>query len=259
MRATSRGSHVSGAERLVPEARLAATVAEVVERVRGKSISAEQVIVTIDAVAEEQVLHIRALDLVALPGDGVAACRALARTALERTGVSPVAIEAAMEALDSGPAPSGGNMRGAMIMDARSGERLEPDHERGIRASRFDWSDAAGAEANVMLAGLGLTHARTREALALASKVANAPGIVAELCWSDDPDYTAGYVASPMIGYVRFPALKQRGVPTGGRAFFVDRAAWTYEPFLHHLKVVPVLITEIGRMRSADRNENIVR
>ena len=34
-----------------------------------------------------------------------------------------------------------------------------------------------------------------REALVLASKVQSAEGIVGELCWSDDPDDTIGYVA----------------------------------------------------------------
>jgi len=95
-------------------------------------------------------------------------------------------------------------MRGAMIIDARTGDRMEPDQERGVRASRFDWTDDALEAINRKLAVIGLTHFRTREALALATKVAHAPGMVAELCWSDDPDYTAGYVASRATGYVRF-------------------------------------------------------
>ncbi len=103
---------------------------------------------------------------------------------------------AALNLLSNGAAPLGLNMRGAMIIDAVSGERLEPDHERGIRASRFDWTDEALDTMTKKLAAIGLTHFRTHEALALATKVAHAPGIIAELCWSDDPDYTAGYVAS---------------------------------------------------------------
>ena len=82
------------------------------------------------------------------------------------------------------------------------------------------------------LAAIGLTHFRTREALALATKVAHAPGIIAELCWSDDPDYTAGYVASPRIGYVRFPVLKLPDDPRGGRVFFVDRNTLDIEAFI---------------------------
>ena len=46
-----------------------------------------------------------------------------------------------------------------------------------------------------------------REALVLASKVQSAEGIVGELCWSDDPDYTVGYVACNGI-YHRIPNMK---------------------------------------------------
>ncbi|MFN3976837.1 MAG: 6-carboxyhexanoate--CoA ligase, partial [Aquificaceae bacterium] len=45
----------------------------------------------------------------------------------------------------------------------------------------------------------------------------------AELCWSDDPDYTTGYVAGKNIGYVRIKPMKEEGVPIGGRVYFVKR------------------------------------
>ena len=255
MRASTSGHHLSGAERLIGESLLAKTVTELVDRARGKGTPAEQVVVTIDTIPVDQLHYIQALDLVDVLEGDVSACRLAARRALERAGVSASAIDAAMDALDHGPAPSGGNMRGAMIMDARTGERLEPDRERGIRASRFDWTDEAAGQTDRALAALGLIHLRTREALALASKVASAPGIVAELCWSDDPEYTAGYVAGPAHGYLRFPHLKRVGVPTGGRAFFIDRDAWEYESFRHYLQTVPVLITGIGTMQSGGAGE----
>jgi 6-carboxyhexanoate--CoA ligase len=129
-----------------------------------------------------------------------------------------------------------------MIMDAVSGDRLEPDHERGVRASRFDWTDSALGSISRNLEERGLTHFRTREALALATKVAHAPAMVAELCWSDEPEYTAGYVASLGTGYVRFPYLKERGDPCGGRAFFVDRNKLDLSALMHYLQTVPVLI-----------------
>ena len=44
---------------------------------------------------------------------------------------------------------------------------------------------------------------------------------MAELCWSDDPAYTTGYVAIPRVGYVRLPHLKAAGDAHGGRALFV--------------------------------------
>jgi 6-carboxyhexanoate--CoA ligase len=141
-------------------------------------------------------------------------------------------------------------MRGAIIMDAQSGERLEPDQERGIRASRFDWSEDASERIKRNLETAGLAHHRTREALALATKVAHAPGMVAELCWSDDPDYTAGYAASTGLGYVRFPCLKQSGDPKGGRVFFVNREIVNMDALISYLETDAVLITEIGECRS---------
>ena len=57
------------------------------------------------------------------------------------------------------------------------------------------------------------------EAIVLASKVQAAPGIVAELCVSDDPDYVTGYVASKSLGYRRITTIKERGDPAGGRVF----------------------------------------
>jgi 6-carboxyhexanoate--CoA ligase len=81
--------------------------------------------------------------------------------------------------------------------------------------------------------------------------VAYAPGIVAELCWSDDPDYTAGYVASVGMGYVRFPILKKLGDAKGGRAFFVDKNALDMGTFLRYLEQEAALITDIGECRAA--------
>jgi 6-carboxyhexanoate--CoA ligase len=170
---------------------------------------------------------------------------------LERAGISRHAATLAFDVLNKGAAPSGGNMRGAMIMDARTGERLEPGQERGVRASRFDWSEEALKDIERDLKAVDLTHFRTREALALATKVAYAPGVVAELCWSDEPDYTAGYVASLQTGYVRFPRLKDIGNPKGGRVFFVNRDALNVTKLIDYLQFCPVLITAIGECRAA--------
>jgi 6-carboxyhexanoate--CoA ligase len=133
-----------------------------------------------------------------------------------------------------------------MIMDAASGERLEPDHERGIRVSRFDWSDTASGEIDRSLARIGLTHFRTKEALALATKVAYTLGIIAELCWSDDQDYTAGYAASLSTGYVRFMHMKEMGIGRGGRVFFVRRDGFDIDSMLNFLQYEPVIITSVG-------------
>jgi 6-carboxyhexanoate--CoA ligase len=252
MRASTGQSHLSGAERLVPRNRIDLTVSELIKRALSKQLTPDQVVVSIDALGDTPVRAVPSLDLVSLNIHDRAACRENAARVLETSGVSPEAIQAAFRALEQGAATGGGNMRGAMLIDGSSGERLEPDSSRGVRVSRFDWSDEASEQIDRELAALGLTHFRTKEALALATKVALAPGIIAELCWSDEPDYTAGYVASRTTGYVRLPQMKQAGNRIGGRAFFIRRDNFDSNTLMAYLQETPVLITRAGACRAAD-------
>ncbi len=251
MRAAIGERHVSGAERIVSKENVERTMNELVERAVRKGCPRDQVIVTVESLGDALVQRLTALDMITLAAPDMHAARSIAKRVLQIAGVSGQAVEVAIAHISKGAALSGGNMRGAMIMDAKSGDRLEPDRERGVRASRFDWGDEAGEEISLRLAALGLTHFRTREALALATKAAHGPGIVAELCWSDDPDYTAGYVASLHTGYVRFPFLKQLGDAKGGRAFFVHRDLLDRDVLLRYLQQEAVLITKIGECRAA--------
>jgi 6-carboxyhexanoate--CoA ligase len=60
---------------------------------------------------------------------------------LEEAGIRKDLAKKAIELLEKGANPKGGNMRGAVLMDIKTGERLEPDQERGIRTVRVDWKD----------------------------------------------------------------------------------------------------------------------
>ena len=80
------------------------------------------------------------------------------------------------------------------------------------------------------------------EAIVLATKVANAPGIVAELCISDDPDYVTGYVGSLELGYVRIMKLKEMGDPNGGRIFLFDSSKASAEECIDFLQKKKVLV-----------------
>jgi 6-carboxyhexanoate--CoA ligase len=251
MRAAIGDRHVSGAERIVSREKVERTVNELVERAMKKGCTRDQVAVTVESLGDALIRRLTALDVITLTVPDMHTARSAASRVLQLAGVSAQAVEAAITHISRGAALSGGTMRGAMIMDAKSGERLEPDRERGVRASRFDWSDEAGKKISRRLTALGLTHFRTREALALATKAAHAPGMAAELCWSDDPDYTAGYVASLHTGYVRFPFLKQVGDAKGGRAFFVDKDVLDRDMLLGYLQQEAVLITDIGECRAA--------
>jgi len=250
MRASLRGEHISGAERIVSQGQLERTVQELLQRARQKAEKPDHIVVKLDEIRTAELNMLTALDIVTVNVSDVITARSLASRILEKIGVSGIAVERAINALGSGAA-AGKNMRGAMIMDARSGERLETDEKRGVRVSRFDWTDAALVTSINSLEDIGLTHHRTREALALATKVAHAPALVAELCWSDDPDYTAGYVASLGTGYVRFPMLKKRNDPYGGRVFFVDRSRVDLAVLYRYFQTEAVLINGIGRCRPA--------
>ncbi len=256
MHASQEGRHISGAERITTAGRIVTIAEELLHRALDEGIPLDHISLVVDSLQHHTFRGIKALNVVTMHLPDMHDCRAAAARILQKAGVSEQAVLSAIGFLRRGGSPSGENMRGAMIMDARSGERLEPDRERGVRASRFDWSDNALEKIKRKLASSGLTHHRTREALALATKVAHAPGMVAELCWSDDPDYTAGYVASAVVGYVRFPHLKQQGDPKGGRVFFINRNVVDLETIIGYLETDPVLITEIGECRSGTPDEH---
>jgi 6-carboxyhexanoate--CoA ligase len=246
MRADRDGGHCSGAERLAAAGELAALTAELVARALACSGGPPDTVhCTIDRVAG----MIPCWPLPAVRTLAVSdwmAGRECAQTLLQRAGVAPHAAAAAMELLAAGPAPGGRVMRGALIVDAASGERLETDPARGVRVSRMDLAPVARAGILAALAAAGLGHPRVAEALVLAGKVLHAPGIVAELCWSDDPEYLAGYVADPRGGYQRITRLKAAGDRYGGRALFVCRSGWDRNAFYAYLERQAVLFDAPG-------------
>lgn len=249
MRASIEGRHLSGSERIVSGDKIHDTSQELLTRATSRSVVPDQIIMKIEPMTHLVIRELTALDVFTVDASDMHACRAAASQVLQTAGVSAHAAETAIRDISNGAAPSGSTMRGAMILDAVTGERLEPDQERGVRASRFDWSETALDSVKQRLGARGLTHYRTHEALALATKVAHGPAMVAELCWSDEPEYTAGYVASLGTGYVRFPRLKEHGDPHGGRAFFVDREKLDLDELILYLQIVPVMISTVGDCR----------
>lgn len=122
-------------------------------------------------------------------------------------------------------------MRGAVLLDVTHMERMEPDQQRGVRATCMDYTGNSGE---------GKDH--FREALCLASKVAHCPQIIGELCISDDPDYTTGYFASRHRGYVRIHHIKQAGQQLGGRIFLFRGQRDEVAPCLDYLENQPVMV-----------------
>lgn len=255
MHAHSGGTHLSGAERIVAETDLERTASCLLRRAmthaRGR---AERVQITVDALDPEAIGRGTLPDLTTVAVADYLQGRAAALDLLVEAGVAAAAARSAMETLAAGAAPGGGVMRGAMLVDAVSGERLEPDRARGVRVSRMDLTVAAERELRERLQKAGLDNPHVREALVLAGKVLGGPGVVAELCWSDDPDYTAGYVCSAERGYVRFPHLKPVGDPLGGRAFFL-RPGLDPQALIDYLERAALLVDEVGAVHGETERE----
>ena len=239
MHAGRQKLHLSGAERLVREERVEAAVIDMLRR--GGRHRPDSMQVSVDAVDESEIVRGSLPVLNEKPVRDVREGREEAVRLLCEAGVYSGPAAAALAAIASGPGPGHSIMRGAMLIDGRTGQRLEPQPDRGVRVSRLDISPKVSGAFEEILARRGLEHFRTREALILAAKVMQAPGVIAELCWSDDPDYTAGYVCSPSTGYVRIGHLKETGDPYGGRTFFLkpdcDPAAT-----IRFLEEVPFLV-----------------
>jgi 6-carboxyhexanoate--CoA ligase len=249
MQASRNGHHLSGAERLSTALELEQLAADMVQRALGHMRGrAETIQLSIEAIPEAHIDYGALPDLRTYLVNDYPQGRQAAAALLCQAGVSPLAIDSAMQAMAAGAAPDGRSMRGAMLIDAHSGRRLEPDPARGVRVSRMDLTESARQELTLGLCSLGLDNAHVREALVLAGKVLTAPGIVAELCWSDDPDYTAGYVASAELGYVRFPHLKPLGEERGGRAFFLAAGQPNLPELIDYLQSRPLLFDRIGQL-----------
>ena len=246
MRAERDGEHCSGAERIAPAEALPALAADLVARALAHGSGAPDAVhCHIDRLPGA--MPCRPLPDVrtyAVP-DSLAG-RVCAKGLLLKAGVAAPAVDTALQLLADGPAPGGRVMRGAILIDALTGRRLEADPARGVRVSRMDLEPQARSGILKMLAAAGLGHQRVAEALVLAGKVLQAPGIVAEVCWSDDPDYLAGYVADPQLGYQRITCLKESGDGRGGRALFVHAAGGDLQPLVDFLERQAVLFAAPG-------------
>lgn len=204
-KSAGKREHVSGAEKILQEEELpehlTALLSRALHHAKGK---ADFVNFKVEAIAPEAVEHLSALPVSTVEVETPAEGRRVIIDALENLGLKNGEAILAKFSETYG-------MRGAMLLDADTLERLEPDAERGLRATYMD------AERTAKGASDCKNH--FAEAVVLATKVVHAPHIVAEICVSDDPDYVTGYVAAQSFGYCRITKLKEAGSPDGGRIF----------------------------------------
>ena len=220
------GHHISGAERIVKLEEVGAIAQLLADRALHHSKgTADFINITVDVIPANEITYIDCLQVEEHRANTIAEAHQLAIELLQGTHITEVAIQNAMtflKELDS-------SMRGAMLVDATTGKRIDVGN-RGVRVSHMDSFDSESLGENEHM----------REALVLASKVQSAEGIVGELCWSDDPDYTVGYVACNGV-YHRIPNMKELGSHIGGRVFFV-RSDIDCESVVEYLEKAPVLV-----------------
>lgn len=205
--------HVSGAEKILQAPELKEQTAALLERAMHHAKGRPDFInLKIEEIPPEGLQYIDALPVATMEVPSPEAGRQAMADGLADLGIPP---EKAKKIMDMFRATY--SMRGAMLLDADTLERLEPDQTRGIRATYMD-ADYMDAEHS---ASRSASHCKNhfQEAIVLASKVLSAPHIIAELCMSDDPDYITGYIATHAKGYTRITRLKPMGCPDGGRIF----------------------------------------
>lgn len=247
----AREEHISGAETLCSKRRISSMAQAFVDRAithpRGMP---DRIVLTIEEVTTP-VKVAPILPYTQAVCSDPASARSVAEERLRSIGISTKAIDAAFRILTARR-----QMRGAALVDAQRGTRLEPDRKRGVRASRLGMRPADCRRFIQQLDSAGINTDTVREAMMLASKIAAHPSILAELCISDDPDYTTGYVASESFGYVRLPNIKKAGSQHGGRVFLIRPGAGISD-IVTFLELTPVLLTM--RRKSTPKNPESTR
>ncbi|SHM46793.1 6-carboxyhexanoate--CoA ligase [Fibrobacter sp. UWB7] len=223
----SHEQHISGAERIVGRDSVEAVCAAMVRRAMNHSKGDPDFInVKIEKVHESDIQVLKSLPVTRVD---VETWQEGLEKAFELVGEAAAGIREKLPELLRETFP----MRGAMLYDIATGNRLEPDKERGVRATYMDALHSSEVD--------GCKN-HFNEAIVLATKVANAPGMVAEFCVSDDPNYVTGYVASKELGYVRIMKMKEMGDENGGRIFLFDSRKASAEECIEYLQKKKVLV-----------------
>ena len=219
MRASLDGRHISGAERIVAETDAARVSGELIARAlnhpRAGNDVPDDIRLRAYPVPQEDIIYLPCLT------PDYQHCTDPATAESLFAAVAPPQAVATLRNMRDEP--------GARLVTT-SGRVLD----RIVRTSTVDAAEFSAASKRPF-----------HEALILATKTAHAPGVVAELCISDDPHYTTGYFANAGR-YVRIPNVKEHGSPAGGRVYVIDDAhadGAALEELICYLKHTPVLVT----------------
>lgn len=226
--------HISGAEKIVDEKQLNPFVDALIERgLNHDKGKADFMNIKIEK-ADNDIEYLDALEVTTVEVDNYIDGINEIKKFLEEIGVKDK--ERVLEFLKETYA-----MRGAMLLDVNTFERLEENKERGIRATYMDQE-----RSGVSLVVCEKNH--YEEAIVLATKVANCPGIIGEICISDDPGYVTGYVASKECGYRRITKLKELGSENGGRIFLYNGSKEDVQKTVDYLQKKKVIVCGVKKL-----------
>ena len=252
MRASARKKHISGAEGIYKTDRVEATLLQFLYRALNHERGLpEEVVLTVEPIKDKP-LRLKAPPVYTARIRDNHNAWSFIKELLMAVGISPECFERAKELIFSAC-----SLRGAAVYTTKTTMRLDRNHERGIRARMLGITEEAKVELYEILEAQGLDTRVVSEALVLATKVINTPGVVAELCVSDNPSYTTGYVSIRGLGYIRVPFIKHSGSDCGGRVFFVEEDAdiTAIEDFLRNR---PVMVNEISTFHGIINPDEII-
>jgi 6-carboxyhexanoate--CoA ligase len=228
------GKHISGGELLSTYSDMKQAVNDLLEKGLIHSRGNPDFMQIQFELVDQPIKFMKPLQVLTNEVESVEMGQALSRKLLEKADIERQVIEKAYQHMTE---YSG--IRGAILIDVHSGERIDDRNYKGVRVSRMDWLNTnfeKWADYYKMP-----KNSRIKEALVLATKVSEHPATVAELCWSDDPEYITGYVATKKLGYQRITKLKEYGDERGCRIFFVD-CLRDLNSYIHYLEKQPVFI-----------------
>ncbi len=242
MRIHQEGTHLSGAEELVPAQELEHVLASFSKRLLPHAFNnpthPPQQIVTIDPVSKGDIQRKSLLPVQFLESssceESAKGLQELLECLLPEGQAESILEIFRKEIMETPP------RHGALLVTSRGRPFLEAG-TTGIRTTHLgcDPSLRKALEENLDHF-LAKPNHRFIDALVLASKVLASESVLLEICVSDDPSYTTGYMASRLFGYVRIPHMKKPGIPKGGRLYVVSPTVHL-PTLLRELRETPVL------------------
>ena len=241
----SESEHISGAERISNEYCLDEIIKRLVYRaVNHEKGNPDSINISIDRIDVNKVTYIPCLDVTTIesktPSDG----RHYIVEILRKLNIEDIKIQEILNILDST-----NNMRGAILLDLDNMKRADGKKKRGVRATGMDLEDSIKDELGEALKIHDLNNNHVKEALVLASKVMYPRGVLAEICISDDPSYTTGYISIKDKGYFRITNLKEIGSKKGGRIILFDSRHGDVDEYIDFLENTITIIDSVPNIQ----------